>query len=66
MRQGPGYPPANDFTGQRGVDGSAPAPGSDNAAPSAPPDADRPAPEATFGEPSVMHGRGNQGMRPQK
>jgi hypothetical protein len=66
LRQGPSYPPANDFTGQRSVDGSGSTAGSENAALPAPPDADKPAPEATFGEPSVMHGRGNQGMRPQK
>lgn len=66
MRQGPSYPPANDFTGQHGVDGSTAAQGSDNAAPTAPLDAGRSAPEATFGESSARHGRGNQGMRPQK
>jgi hypothetical protein len=63
LRQGPSYPPANDFTGQRSLDGSGSAAGSENPTP---PDAGKPAPEATFGEPSVMHGRGNQGMRPQK
>ncbi|MET0230522.1 MAG: hypothetical protein ABW186_06290 [Rhodanobacteraceae bacterium] len=66
VRQGPSYPPANAFTGQRTADGSAPAPGNDSAPPPAPPDAGKPAPEATFGESSVRHGRGNQGMRPQK
>jgi hypothetical protein len=66
LRQGPSYPPANDFTGQRTVDGSASPVASENVSPAAPPDAEKPAPEATFGEPSVMHGRGNQGMRPQK
>ena len=66
VRQGPSYPAANAFTGQRAADGSAPAPGSDSAPPPAPPDSGKPAPEATFGESSARHGRGNQGMRPQK
>jgi len=60
VRQGPSYPPANEFTGQRpsdsGAAGDARSPG----------DADKPAPEATYGDPAFTHGRGNQGMRPQK
>ncbi len=60
VRQGPSYPPANEFTGQRpsesGAAGDARSPG----------DANKPAPEATYGDPTFTHGRGNQGMRPQK
>jgi hypothetical protein len=59
VRQGPGYPRANEFTGQREVStGSAdtqvaePETGAD--------------PEATYGGPAFAHGRGNQGMRRQK
>ncbi|HJU38226.1 MAG TPA: hypothetical protein VJ724_01540 [Tahibacter sp.] len=53
VRQGPSYPAPNDFTGQRDVD-------------AAPADAGTPSPESTYGDPTFAHGRGNQGMRPQK
>ena len=64
VRQGPSYPPANDFTGQRAADGSSPASPSEPAP--QPPNANQPAPESTYGDPAFTHGRGNQGMRPQK
>jgi hypothetical protein len=60
VRQGPAYPPANAFTGQR--DAAAAAPSGD-----APTPASEPAePAGTFDGPELAHGRGNQGMRPQK
>jgi len=63
VRQGPAYPPANPYTGQRDVPPVHEA--SVENAPS-PPSADAPDPEATYGGPGFTHGRGNQGMRQQK
>jgi len=62
VRQGPSYPAPNAFTGNREADSTVRSGGGDTPAPQP----ERPGPEATFGDPPLVHGRGNQGMRPQK
>jgi hypothetical protein len=65
VKQGPSYPQPNAFTGQHAPAPSSSAPGGlDGGKPPAVPET--PAPEATYGDPAYTHGRGNQGMRPQK
>jgi hypothetical protein len=58
VRQGPSYPPANEFSGNRpaALTGNAPP-----ASPSSPSDA-----PAIEGGSMPAHGRGNEGMRRQK
>jgi len=63
VRQGPNYPPANAFTGQRAAEAGTLSGGLDPHAPL--PATGTPAPEALTGANST-HGRGNQGMRKQK
>ncbi|HKE47805.1 MAG TPA: hypothetical protein VKB52_07050 [Rhodanobacteraceae bacterium] len=66
VKQGPSYPAPNAYTGQHTLAPtlSAAASGLDGEKPPAAPE--EPAPEATYGDPAHTHGRGNQGMRPQK
>ncbi|WP_440225822.1 hypothetical protein ACQQ2N_16625 [Dokdonella sp. MW10] len=62
--EGPSYPAANAFTGRHDVDAQAAGlPSSDAAVPSVPGTAH--APESTYGA-SLVHARGNQGMRKQR
>jgi hypothetical protein len=60
VRQGPGYPAPNAFTGRPHDAGAAGMPANEPVQDSGP------AVEATYGEGEFASGRGNQGMRGQK